>query len=532
MKALFSFLGTNPYAPVKYYLTENPSEVSEEVPYVEEAIVELLGPFDKVIVFGTKESREGNWERRVVKVHKDRSREYAEDGLQRRLQKLKERGLIHQEYKFKEIPLGKDEEEIWEVVLKLYEEAKSLEKGSELYFDITHCFRSIPMISLIFLEFVRQVKEFDIHILYGAFEARKNGKAPIIDLTIFEEGLRWIFATREFKKLGISSEFHDIANEPLKSLSKEYGGKVAGLRKMASAISCFTQRALCCRTCLAMKSVKSIKENYKEAKRNLSEIRGGISVLFDRMISQVKEEIDRIGEESKRYGDCIALAEWCLEKGHLQQAATYLREGIINLVIENSGLDEDGIYERSFREKVAEVLNNLEECELRSLWREIGNIRNDINHAGFNKSPRDVKGLKEDLERLLKEVKEFVKEGKLKIDPNLLKGRKIFVRCGDRFKPPDESWEVITLPDYVNKENLKECVDIVRRRILEERSPVKLLISGPVALGVALGQALEHVPVRITYLQLNQRTKKFEEWLSNSENWRSGERKCLRREYA
>lgn len=47
---------------------------------------------------------------------------------------------------------------------------------------------------------------------------------------------------------------------------------------------------------------------------------------------------------------------------------------------------------------------------------------------------------------------------------------------------------------------------------------MQLLVAGPVALGIALGQALAHEPVAIDYLQLNQATKEFEVWVTNRRN--------------
>ncbi|MCP4656996.1 MAG: hypothetical protein GY856_16415 [bacterium] len=91
--------------------------------------------------------------------------------------------------------------------------------------------------------------------------------------------------------------------------------------------------------------------------------------------------------------------------------------------------------------------------------------------------------------------------------PDLL----LFIRCGDRYAPPkaDGSWVVITLASELDAEGIPEAVARVRSRLRGARS-ARVLIAGPVTLGVALGQGLAHEPVEIEYLQV---------WVSNPANF-------------
>lgn len=95
---------------------------------------------------------------------------------------------------------------------------------------------------------------------------------------------------------------------------------------------------------------------------------------------------------------------------------------------------------------------------------------------------------------------------------------RLFVRCGERFEAPDPGWQVLSLPHPLAAEHLPEAV----RRVRGALSGVKeaeLLLAGPVVLGVALGQALAHIPARVVYLQLNQATKTLEPWARNDLDW-------------
>lgn len=95
----------------------------------------------------------------------------------------------------------------------------------------------------------------------------------------------------------------------------------------------------------------------------------------------------------------------------------------------------------------------------------------------------------------------------------------LFIRCGDRYHPPDDgaAWTVLTLQAELVSTDLPGAVAEVRR-LLRGRRIARVLVSGPVVLGIALGQGLAHDPVAIEYVQLNQMTKEFEVWLSNRAN--------------
>lgn len=95
----------------------------------------------------------------------------------------------------------------------------------------------------------------------------------------------------------------------------------------------------------------------------------------------------------------------------------------------------------------------------------------------------------------------------------------LFVRCGQRYEPPagEEAWTVIDLAAELKPEDLPAAVQRVRESLRGQRA-ARVLVAGPVALGIALGQGLAHEPVAIEYLQLNQVTKDFEVWLTNRRN--------------
>jgi len=121
-KVFISFLGTNNYTPCVYSYG---SSRSSAVEFVQSALTEMFctnwTKEDKVLVFITKEAEEKNWVKLQQEWHVDTSIT---------------KGVF--------IPSGKNEEEIWQIFQIIYD---CLEKSDELYVDITHSFRSIPLLA-------------------------------------------------------------------------------------------------------------------------------------------------------------------------------------------------------------------------------------------------------------------------------------------------------------------------------------------------------------------------------------------------
>lgn len=95
--------------------------------------------------------------------------------------------------------------------------------------------------------------------------------------------------------------------------------------------------------------------------------------------------------------------------------------------------------------------------------------------------------------------------------------KKIFIRCGQVKYPPDPTWVDVLLEADLKPEHIPPAIKKIRD-ILHDTKEAQILISGPVCLGVAIGQAFEHAPVKIEYVQLNQMTKEFEVWVTNTIN--------------
>jgi hypothetical protein len=99
------------------------------------------------------------------------------------------------------IPEGKNEAQLWEIFHGLTDH---LHEGDSVLFDITNGFRSLPLLSLIAIFYLRVVRNIRIEgLIYGAFDARnERNESPVFDLTPFVELLDWTTATSQFLQTG------------------------------------------------------------------------------------------------------------------------------------------------------------------------------------------------------------------------------------------------------------------------------------------------------------------------------------------
>ena len=111
---------------------------------------------------------------------------------------------------------GINEIEIFENFNLIMKIGEILNDGDEVYIDITHSFRSNAMWMFLIMNYVTDVLDKKIEIkkiTYGMFEAgreiprennRPKKRAPIIDLKVFYDLMKWIKGANEFKNYGNS----------------------------------------------------------------------------------------------------------------------------------------------------------------------------------------------------------------------------------------------------------------------------------------------------------------------------------------
>jgi CRISPR-associated DxTHG motif protein len=245
-----------------------------ETEFIAEALASWL-PFDKVVVFLTEKAKAGtNWTQ-----------------LSQRLQ----------EWDVQEVPIpdGRTEEEVWEIFDRV---VSSVEQEDEIAIDVTHAFRSLPMVLVAVAAFLRTVKAVRVrHIFYGCY-MKDEPESPVIDLNLLLELLDWMEATRRFKETGDARWIGEKLRSTQDRLRREQKGEPTELKKageqahhpVAGVTSCPSHRSRRCRTAIARPAAKASSEIDTWAKP--------FSLLIDDIKAQVEqlayENTERLGQST------------------------------------------------------------------------------------------------------------------------------------------------------------------------------------------------------------------------------------------
>ena len=429
-KVFLAFLGTNDYLPCTYYAV---SGELAGVRFVQEATIRLFcqewQEADRILILTTAEARRKNW---VDDGHSDRDgNPLRRDGLKSRLNKLSLKAPIRRV----PIPEGKNEEEIWQIFQTLFEQ---LEEGDEVIFDITHALRHIPMLALAALNYAKVLKGLRLRgIYYGAFEvlgsireAEKlpvaERRVPIFDLAAFDALLDWGVALDRFLGAGDAAPLADLAQRSVKPVLKETKGQDAAaraIRTLAQRLEAFSAALATCRGPSLGENVRLLKEALDRA-------------LNVEVLPPLKPLLGRLAERIRRFPedfiqDGLQAARWCLDHNLIQQGFTILQEFLISWLVKSQGLNETKLahrelvnqaltirhkklppedWKREAREHQESVQGLTAFFDWHPAWvsifSDLNQCRNDLNHAAFRGNSRSAGAFKPKLDRLIAAAQE------------------------------------------------------------------------------------------------------------------------------
>ena len=220
------------------------------------------------------------------------------------------------------IPDGKDQSEMWKIFETTF---NLLEEGDELYLDLTHSFRYLPMLMLVLGNYAKFLKHVEVSaITYGNFEARDevNNKAPIVDLLPLSSLQDWTFATADFLKNGYADRLVELSNKELRPLlrfaEKREDENVQRLRGLIEHIESFTSEMLICR---GMKVVDSQSaEAIRNDVQNLKEI---VIPQLEPVLHDIMKSINGFSSLAGVFNLFHAI-DWCYNHHLYQQSTTFL----------------------------------------------------------------------------------------------------------------------------------------------------------------------------------------------------------------
>ena len=324
-RVFISVLGTGDYQECAYCINQEP--VCNSVRFVQEA---LIGHFcndwsdnDRIIIFTTDESYEKNW-KDDGHVHFETREKLKREGLESRLKKLNLKPTPVTE----RIPKGNNEDEIWSIFQIILE---NIHDQDEITFDITHAFRSLPMLVMTVLNYAKVVKKVTLaRICYGNYEARdpSTNHAPIIDLSVFDQLLAWTFAIDGFLVAGDASRLKTLADKTLAPVLELTRGKDKGaqsLQYIAKGLDDFSRDISTCRGPKISKNVRLLKKhisNYRKSNHLKA---------MDPLIQLIGAKLEPFTDDVLIDG--LAATRWCIEHNLIQQGFTILQEAVISFLI-------------------------------------------------------------------------------------------------------------------------------------------------------------------------------------------------------
>lgn len=430
-KVFISVLGFSNYGQCSYVKGDYKSS---SIRFIQEATLDYLckqcewSVNDVAYILLTNGAEKANWH---DDGHKDR--ETGEvikcEGLCSRLQKMSLPFVINT---IKNLPDGNTENEIWEIFERVFSE---LQDGDELYFDLTHGFRYLPMLVMVLINYSKFLKNTSVKsITYGNFESRNKvtNEAPIIDLLPLSVLQDWTYAAGQFLDSGNVQNLVKLSREKINLVLRESKGEdieASTLKKIVTALEVTVEDMQTCRgiNLVTATNLKTLKSEITQLQKTFIT---PLNPIFDKIKYSFKDFAD---DENIKNG--FVAAKWCLENNLYQQAITILQENIVTMICVEQEIDYKNKELREIINKAFNILENnrpeekwkfsssateeiefqkkiikrvLESERVKSLCSSFAvctNIRNDFNHAGMGDNPSKAgklkKGIKERIDKVM-----------------------------------------------------------------------------------------------------------------------------------
>jgi len=256
------------------------------------------------------------------------------------------------------------EEHLWNMFDKFLDILDALDKRDELYFDITHLFRSVSVLSMITAQFARISYDFKISgIFYGLL--KKDGPSNIVNLSVFFELLDWARAINYLKKFGNSFELVKLLEQTNES------------NELKNSFKNFSDA-------LSISDIGALQNSIKQLKGKINLFKEHDSHFIKLISTELQDFIKRLDINSLAKFQ-FELTKWYEENHNYSFAYLTLTEAIISAICEENNLDpistddrreakniiwEYGDYKKSDKKKQ----------EINDIYHKVNNIRINIAH--------------------------------------------------------------------------------------------------------------------------------------------------------
>lgn len=338
-RIFISTLGAGRYEACRYSFDDAGERfVSPGTKYIQEASIRSFckgwssDQGDRIRILCTDRAREQHWQ--------------GADGLESCLEELfKEQDYqgLSLEDSMVSIPEGQNEQEIWGIFEELY---KQFNPNDVVRFDITHAFRSIPMLVLVAIPYAKLLKNVKVcSISYGAFDKKIDDIAPVFDLTPFAQLMDWTNAAKDFVDYGQTGELKTLFDQKTKEVTKASKGKNESVRLLSGIsrnMATFSRQINENR----LKDIISFNElhNYLKEFESIDAVAEELPKAFLPIIAKIDEKIAAFKKDD--LGNVFAAARWCEKHGMYQNAYSILLEGVVSIALNLCRVDDKASAER------------------------------------------------------------------------------------------------------------------------------------------------------------------------------------------
>lgn len=265
------------------------------------------------------------------------------------------------------IPSGANEDEMWAIYAAL---GGCVAADEEIALDVTHGFRSLPLVVLLATAFLRVARGVQVrHILYGAYDARDQSvqpsRTPVFDLAPMFALLDWANAADRFAGQGDARDLAALLRREIPPYQAQQADGQARKRairlgELAKSLDEVSANLLLSRPHRAMEAAAKLRPrleaagNLLPATQPFDELRDKISAAFSWLALPQPTKPQNLWANLALQRRLI---RWYVERGHYLQACTLEREWLVSWrLLHRGGLN---LLDKEAREKAEHDLGTL-----------------------------------------------------------------------------------------------------------------------------------------------------------------------------
>jgi CRISPR-associated DxTHG motif protein len=399
MHVVISALGTNKYTEVTYRFQDGQAIRSS---YPVHALIQRSGVrFDQTIVLLTEKARK-KWR-----------------SMQSVLGRYKETAGDIRPVRIKD---GKNSEEVWQIFDVI---AKVVPENAQLYIDITHGLRHLPMLLVMAAAYLRAAKNVTIRsISYGAFDLRRTNSDGDVECDVFEllpfvELFDWASAAKMFQETGNASQLAYLLRSTGARLGEEAREQINSVAQQLDEVNLALEVA---RPEEAMQKAHSVTQALEASAERIQTYAKPFSLLKGLLKSAFERiSLPRLGSIDDRLQGQRKLIAWYFERGRIALATILTREWMISSEMRRRG--EQEIFQHGRRQAIADQLSqnppaDASEGDRRrhNLWIMLRDVRNQIAHAAQSEQPQQPESKRARRKRAASRLRHKQTAGEIKQD--------------------------------------------------------------------------------------------------------------------